>query len=357
MAQQVSTQVLPPQATVRRYSRYFKREYGPAWVLLLCALGLAVYVVVEHGFQIFFQVSANGVMLGLTYLLVALGLALMWGVMHLLNFAHGEFFMVGAFAVWFFTVLFGGEPINVGGTDVSLTWFAGLPVLMHYAMAMLLGVIVVGGMGAVLERYIFRRFGSDLLPALLVSLGIGLILTTGVILSFGLLSKSVPTIFAGAQRPFGVTITNERVALIVASLGLLGILWWVVVRTKFGRAMRAIREDETAAALQGVNIGQYRTLVMFLGSALAAIAGALYAPVFLVTPGMGVGPMSKAFSIIVLGGLGSLPGAGVAAFFLGFVESFGATFLGSAVSDMFSFLVIILVLLFKPTGLFGHATH
>jgi len=324
--------------------RFFKKDYGPAWALFLSAIALMVYVLVEYNFTVFVRVSMNGIVLGLTYLLVALGLALMWGVMHLLNFAHGQFFMMGAFSVWYFMVR----------VDVLTKY---LPIVPAYLISLVLAMVIVGMMGTLVERYLFRRFGGDLLPALLISLGLGLILAQAMILAFGLLTKSIPTAFAGSQRFFGVSLTNERLALVISALVLLVALWWLVSHTKFGRAMVAIREDQTAAALQGIDIGKFRLIVMFIGSALAAVAGGLYGPVFQVTPEMGTGPMATAFAIIVLGGLGSLPGAGIAAFFLGFVESFGATFLGATIAQFFTFAVIILVLIFKPTGLFGHGGH
>lgn len=319
-----------------------RREYLFGLVLALGLIAWFIYIAISFKPSLLLQVVMNAFVLGLTYLLIAWGLTLMFGIMHLMNFAHGDFYMFGAFMVWYFMVKNGfladafDKPFN-------------------YIFASLFAIAVVGILGVFVERFLFRPFGEDILPAFIISLAVGMILITGMLVAFGLLPKTIPGTFEGIVRPFGAAITNERIAMVVIALIVILLIMFWVLRTKSGRAMRAIRADHDAAALQGINIGNYRSLVMFIGCALAAIAGALVGPIYTVHPYMGAVPLMKAFAIIVLGGVGSLPGAVLGGFFIGFLESFGATMWGVAVADMLSFLIVILVLTFKPTGLMGRA--
>lgn len=322
--------------------RVWRREYAPGGVLAVLAAGVMVYAAATLGHRVLLQVLMNGAVLGLTYLLVALGLALMWGIMHLMNFAQGQFFMLGSFMAWYFMIRLGFIPDLLGRP-----W--------DYFFAAFMALLITGALGVVVERFLFRRFGQDLLPALIISMAISMLLATGMLIAFGLLPKSIPTVFGGLVRPLGAVITNERIALVAIALVLISLLYLLVTYTKIGKGMRAIRDDEDAAALQGINIGRYRSGVMFLGCALAGAAGVLYGPLYTVHPFMGEVPFAKALAIIVLGGLGSLPGTAIAAFFLGVMESFGATLLGSQVADMFGFAIIMLVLIFRPAGLMGRA--
>ncbi len=308
-------------------------------LIALCIAWLA-YIASALDLGLLVRVLLNGTEMGLTYLLIAWGLTLMFGVMHLLNFAHGEFFMLGAFMVWYFM-----ERNSFLAQLVASPW--------DYLLAALLAIAIVGLLGILVERFLFRPFKQDVLPAFIISLGVGMILQTAMLGAFGLQPKSIPTVFEGGQRVAGAFISNERLALLVVALIVMASTTFLVLRTKPGRAIRAIRDDEDAAALQGMNIGRYRSLVMLIGCALAAIAGALYGPIYQVEPFMGVAPLSKAFAIIILGGVGSLPGAVLGGFFIGFVQSFGATTFGASIADMLSFVIIILVLLFKPRGLMG----
>ncbi|MBI4297493.1 MAG: branched-chain amino acid ABC transporter permease [Chloroflexi bacterium] len=310
--------------------------------LVALLVGWFLYMATTLELSLLTQVLLNGLVLALTYLLIAWGLTLMWGVMHLLNFAHGEFYMLGAFMVWYF----------MDGNDY-LAGILGRP--WNFLLATLFAIAVVGMLGILVEYFLFRPFGHDILPAFLISLGVGMMLQTGVLAAFGLQPKSIPVVFEGRRQLAGAFISNERLAMVVVALIVIVATSLFVLRTKAGRAMRAIRDDEEAAALQGINIGRHRSLVMLLGCALAAVAGAMAGAIYQVQPYMGVLPLSKAFAIIVLGGVGSLPGAVLGGFFIGFVESFGATLFGASVADMLSFLIIILALIFRPAGLLGRA--
>ena len=192
-------------------------------------------------------------------------------------------------------------------------------------------------------------------PTLVALLALTTLLKSSAYLVFGVLDKDVPTVFPGVIHALGVDVSVERLIIVPIVAVMVVALHLFMQYTKTGQAMRAIEQDKEAAALQGVNVNRINALAFGLGFALAAAAGALMAPVFAVTPSMGELPLLKAFIIIILGGLGSIPGAILGGVILGLIDGIMATALGFELAFLLSFVLIILILMVRPQGLLGHA--
>jgi len=281
------------------------------------------------------QSAIIGVSIGSIYILMALGLTLMFGMMHIINFAHGAVYMLGAFVIYY------------------VFFQSGVP----YFAAFLLAMILLGAFGYVVERGIYRPIKGGIEPTLVALLALTTFLQAAGYPVFGQLDKHVPPVFAGTRNILGVTVSVERLMIIPIAGALVVGLYLFINKTRLGGAMRAIEQDKEAAALQGVNVDRINGLAFGVGFALAAAAGALMAPIFKLDPMMGEQPLLKAFIIIILGGLGSIPGAILGGLMLGLIDSIVATALGAEPAFLLSFVFIILVLLFKPTGLFGYAAR
>jgi branched-chain amino acid transport system permease protein len=279
----------------------------------------------------FIQVLINGLMLGLTYVLIASGFSLIYGIMRLLNFAHGEFYMLGAFSTYLLCEHLG----------------------LNYFAALLLSMILVAILGVMVYHFFFRPFRDQHDPSLVIALGVAMLIGGASLLVFGEKDKSVTPVFSGVMKIFGATLSLERIAVIVMAVFLMAALTLFIKYSKLGQAMRAVAQDREAAALQGIGVDSTFALCMAISSALAGAAGALLAPLFFVNPFLGMHAVLKALVVVVIGGLGSIPGAIAGGLLLGFVESFGNTFLGGA-TEMLGFIIVMIVLLVRPQGLFGH---
>jgi branched-chain amino acid transport system permease protein len=279
------------------------------------------------------QSAIIGVSIGSIYILMALGLTLMFGMMHIINFAHGAVYMLGAFVIYY----------------VFSQW--GVPYFLAFVVAM----VLLGLFGYLVERTVYRPIKGGIEPTLVALLALTTFLQAAGYPVFGQLDKHVPPVFQGTRSVLGVMISVERLMIIPVAGLLVVALYLFINRTRVGGAMRAIEQDREAAALQGVNVDMINGLAFAIGFALAAAAGALMAPIFKLDPMMGEQPLLKAFIIIILGGLGSIPGAILGGLMLGLIDSIVATALGAEPAFLLSFVFIILLLLWKPTGLFGHA--
>lgn len=266
--------------------------------------------------------------------LVAVGLVMIFGVMRIINFAHGELFMLGAYAV------------------VALYTDYELPYLLVTAIALLF----VGAVGLLMERAMFRPLRENPLGGLVASIGFLMVLQALVSMGFGVRMEHVPPVtqevIAFSER---VRLPLHRLYVILAAVGLLTALWLFLTRTRFGWALRASAQDREAAALQGISIDQTARIAMFIGAALAGTAGALTAPLISVNPHMGTAVIVSAFIVIIVGGVGSLEGAVVAAVLYAFVHTFVTTFADGVIADIVGLSLMLLVLIVKPTGLFGAA--
>jgi branched-chain amino acid transport system permease protein len=277
------------------------------------------------------QHLVNGTVLGGTYALLGIGLTLVFGVMRVVNFTHGELYAFGAYMTY------------------ALVSLAGVNFFASIALATLAGV----ALGALLELVLLRRMrGADIDSVMLVMIGAALVLQNGQMWIWGGVAKLIPNPFAGSPLVFGpVSVLPLRLFVLATAAALLLGFWLELDRTRAGMAMRATFQDPQTAALMGVRIGWVNTATFALGSGLAAASGALLGPVFMVSPTMGDLVGLKAFAIVILGGLGSLPGATLGGFALGFVEEFAGGYLSTEYRDAFGFLLIILVLALKPQGL------
>jgi branched-chain amino acid transport system permease protein len=283
--------------------------------------------------QMLAQGLLNGVSLSMVYILVALGLTLIFSILRIINFAHGEFYMMGAVVSYYLT--------QYGGFNYLIT----IPAAF----------IAIGIVGLFVEKLVFAPLRSNLLGGFIASLGLLWILQALAVLIFGVVDKEVPGYFDGVIRMFGVVIATERLFVVVCCAILIGCLYLFLHASKHGIALRAVAQDMDAAALQGVNVDRVSALAFGIGCALAAAAGALLAPVYFVSPFIGTLPVIKAFIIIILGGMGSLSGAIFGGFFLGILESIAPLYFPVAAVEMLGFLVVMLVLIVRPHGLFGHA--
>ena len=279
------------------------------------------------------QSAVIGLSIGSIYILMALGLTLMFGMMHIINFAHGAVYMLGAFVIYY----------------VFFQW--GAP----YFAAFLVAMVLLGAFGYLVERGIYRPIKGGIEPTLVALLALSTFLEAAGYPVFGQLDKHVPPVFEGIRNVLGVMISVERLMIIPIAAALVLGLYLFITKTKIGAAMRAIEQDKEAAALQGVNVHVINGLAFAIGFALATASGALIAPIFKLDPMMGDQPLLKAFIIIILGGLGSIPGAILGGLMLGLIDSTVATALGAEPAFLLSFVFIILLLLFRPAGLFGHA--
>jgi branched-chain amino acid transport system permease protein len=283
----------------------------------------------------FLQHLVNAVILGGTYALLGIGLTLIFGIMRVVNFAHGELYAFGAYTVYLVSIALG------------IDFFLGLVV----------AVVAGAALGALIEVALLRPMrNADIDTVMLVMIGAWIVMQNTELLAWGGVAKAIPTPFPDAPLTIGpVSISWLRVFVLLVALLLIVGSYLVIQRTKLGKAMRATFQDTETAALMGVNINGIYTATFALGSGLAAAAGALLGPVFLVTPSMGDLASLKAFAIVILGGLGNITGATIGGFILAFVEEIGAGYISSGYRDAMGFLIIIVVLLFKPTGLFARA--
>jgi len=279
------------------------------------------------------QHGLNALMLGGTYALLGIGLTLIFGIMKVVNFTHGELYAFGAYMMYALVMLTG------------VNFFVALP------LAIALGVLL----GAALELVLLRRLrGADIDTTMLVMIGAWIALQAAEQLAWTGVAKSINNPFPAAPLVVGaVSVAWNRVFVLVVALALIGLTYGLINHTKLGRAMRATFQDRETAALMGVQIGTIHTATFALGSGLAAAAGALLGPVFVAYPSMGDLAAAKAFAIVILGGMGSIPGATIGGFILALVEELGAGYISSGYRDAMGFALIILILLFRPTGLFA----
>jgi branched-chain amino acid transport system permease protein len=277
----------------------------------------------------------NGLLLGATYSLLGIGLTLVFGLMNVVNFAHGEFYTLGAYAAFAALAL------------ASVSFFVAIPL-----------AIVAGALaGAVCERVLLRPLRAQSIDSvMLVMIGLWIAMQNAELLGWGGVAKSVPTPFPSQPLVLGaVSVAPLRVFVFVVSGLLIVGAHLLLSRTKLGRAMRATFQDRETAALMGVSIERIHTVTFAFGAGLAAAAGALLGPVFLLYPSMGDLASLKAFSVVILGGLGNFGGAALGGLVLGIAEELGAGYISSGYRDAVGFLMIVVVLLLRPSGLFARA--
>ena len=279
------------------------------------------------------QHGANALILGGTYALLGIGLTLIFGIMRVVNFTHGELYAFGAYMMYL--------------------WVMRLHV--NFFVALLLAVALGVALGALIEYVLLRRLrSSDIDTTMLVMIGAWIAMQNTEQLIWSGVAQSISAPFPSQPLQIGhVYIGWDRLFVFVTALALIGLAYYLINRTKLGKAMRATFQDRETAMLMGIDVHLVNTATFAMGSGLAAAAGALLGPVFVVQPSMGDLASLKAFAIVILGGLGNITGATVGGFILAFMEELGAGYISSGFRDGMGFLVIILILIFRPTGLFA----
>lgn len=281
--------------------------------------------------NVLIQALVNGLLLSSFYILLALGLSLIFSIMGVVNFAHGAFLMLGAFVSYFFV------------TKVELNFF----------LSLLISIGVMFIFGTAIQRFIFRPLKKNELNMMVVSLGLAITFEQSSMIFWGPDDRVFPFFELGVFKISNVFFSINRLFILGCAVILIIGLYLLIHKTKIGSAIRAVAHDQDTATLQGINSERIFPFSFGIGCALAAAAGTLISPLFLVSPHMGSLPMVKAFVVVVLGGLGSIVGAVVGGVIIGIMESFVATLFGAVFQNAISFLILIIVLIFKPEGLFG----
>ena len=284
-----------------------------------------------------YQQLINGLMLGASYSLVAIGYTLIFGVLKLLYFAHGEVFMIGAF-VGLYLVTLGGANIYV---------------------AMLGAMIACAVLGVIAVYVSVRPVSKDRpLAPLISTIGLTIVIQNLAIYIFGAQQVAFPETITQQLYTIGpITISSVQIFILTVALVLMALLWLFIERTKMGRAIRATAENHETAALLGVDVNRVVLMTFIIGSGVAGIAGVLDGIKNSgISPFMGLGAAVKGLIVMLLGGLGNVVGAMVAGILLGMIEILSSAYIGTTERDFFSFAILILILLYKPTGLFGTRT-
>jgi branched-chain amino acid transport system permease protein len=305
----------------------------------------------EHGWAIFVQLCVNGVTLGSVYALIALGYTMVYGILKLLNFAHGEVYMIGAFTGYWVMIGLGG-PFEV---TVS--------VVLLIALMFLAAMLVSGVLGVIIERFAYRPLrNAPRIAPLISALGVSFFLQALALLLFSAQFRSYETyeyvdITKGIHEG-NLNMSWVRVLVVVSAIALMILLTLFVARTRLGKAMRAVAFDREAAAMMGIDVDRVIVATFFIGSALAGAAGVMVGLVFYsVYHLMGFFAGLKGFTAAVVGGIGSMPGAMLGGLLIGLGEAFATGYLpqGSTFQDFWVFILLIIVLLVRPSGLLGKA--
>ena len=292
-------------------------------------------ITLDLSLDIWLQAIANGLALGWLYVLMALGLTLMLSIMGILQLAHGEVYMFSAYLV--FTLL---DSFN-----------------FNLYLSMFVITIFMGIVGLFLERILFRaRPNRDpILNSIVIAIGLTLILTSAAVVIFGLYQKSLPRLLYGSFEIFGGGVPKDRILAIAFSVAAFLFLYFFLKKTRLGQAMTASAQNREGSFLKGINPNQMSMLAVAIGCALAGLAGGLGGSILRIEPYMGSLVMVKGLIIIVLGGLGSISGALAGGMILGLIDGLVPILFGAAWASIGPLLVVILVLVVKPQGLFGHA--
>jgi len=274
----------------------------------------------------------NGLVIGAIYALAALGVSLVVGIMNVINFAHGELYILAGYFSYLFANALG----------------------MNFVLAMILAVALVFLFGVLIEYTLIRpTYGNDMYSLILTFI-LSIVLQNAYLLIFGPYPNKPPNWVGGSTLILGsFYYGNQRLAALIAGSAVITLVFLVIKKTWFGRIIRATSQDREMAELNGVNTKRLNMLSFGLGCALAAAAGVILSPIFPVTPTAGVPVALTAFVVVVLGGMGSLWGCVIGGLIIGLVENFGAAYISTGYKQVFSFIILILVLLSRPSGLFG----
>ena len=273
----------------------------------------------------------NGIIVGTLYGIIALGVTLTFGITGIVNFALGQFMLIGAYAAW------------------HLTDIAGLP----YPFAVVLAVLIAGFAGLVADRALFQFTRNDLVNGLLVSIGLISIVESGALLLYTATPKNMEFVLAGSWTVGEISLSRMKVVTFGVLLAVIGLTWLGLTNTWLGRATRAYSQNPEAATLMGVRTGPLQVGVTIYSCALAGLGGAMYAGLYSLEPSMGALFILKGVEAAILAGVGNLLGALLGGIILGVTESIGSLFLPTAFRDAYGLIFLVAILLFRPSGLFG----
>jgi branched-chain amino acid transport system permease protein len=282
--------------------------------------------------DLFLQQIFNGVMLGCTYAIVALGLTLVYGILQIPNFAHGHMYMLSAYVCFFLITVVG----------------------LAYWPALAISAVLLAAGGVILDRLCYRPLRH--LPhgmSFISALGALIVLENGAIAIWGPQGQRIPNPYPGVIDAFGITMTEQRLLVIVVTIVLILLLELFIKKTTMGSTIEAVAQNQEGAMLVGINVNWVSSMTFAISTGLAAVAACLVAPIFMISPSMGSMLGMKAFVICILGGLGSVPGAIFGGLILGLIEALGGGYFSAAYKDVFAFGALVLILAIKPTGLFG----
>jgi branched-chain amino acid transport system permease protein len=293
------------------------------------------------------QTIINGLTTGFLYALIALGYSMVYGVLKLLNFAHGDVYMVGAYIGYFVIQAFGGP------TAVSI------PVPLLIAFMFVAAALGTGVLGVLIERFAYRPLrDAPRIAPLITALGVSFILENSVLLLFGGFTRSYSTnsfiSFNSGIHIGSINIDSVQITIFVVSIAMMYGLMQLVDRTTLGKSMRAVASDREAAEMLGINVDRTISYTFFIGSAMAGVAGVMSGLAFnQISATIGFLAGLKAFTAAVVGGIGSIPGAMIGGLFIGLAEAFASSYVSSKFTDLIVFGILIVVMLARPTGIFG----
>jgi branched-chain amino acid transport system permease protein len=277
------------------------------------------------------QSFINALCLGWIYILIAIGLSLIFGIMNILQFAHGEIYMIGAYVVYYFCVVNG----------------------LNYFVAMGISVVFVMLLGLFLERFFFRPLAQEPMSTMVAALGLMILLQAVVLVGFGPTQKAIPSFAPQPTEILGITLGTDRLIAVGISIAMLLFLYLFLKRTKEGLALTAAAQHKEASFLMGINPNRMSAIAMAIGCAMAAIAGGLMGVISQVSPFMGGPALLKGLIVIILGGVGSLLGVVVGGLIMGFIDGIFPVVFSPAVATVAPLVIVAIILMLRPQGLFG----
>jgi branched-chain amino acid transport system permease protein len=292
--------------------------------------------------EYFVQQLVNGLTLGSIYGLIAIGYTMVYGIIGMINFAHGDIFMVGAFiALIVFLFL--------------TTIFASVNVVLFLLIMMIVAMLMTSLYNWTIEKVAYRPLrGSFRLAPLITAIGMSIALSNFVQVTQGPRNKPIPPMISTVYNVFGISISAKQIVIVVVTAALLTLFWYLVNKTSLGRAQRACEQDRKMAALLGIDVDRTISITFIMGASLAAVAGTLYLMYYgVVSFSDGFVPGVKAFTAAVLGGIGSLPGAVLGGLLIGFIEGMWSAYFSIDYKDVAAFSILAIVLIFLPSGILG----
>jgi len=292
--------------------------------------------------EYFIQQTINGLTLGSIYGMIAIGYTMVYGIIGMINFAHGDVFMLGAFAALITFLIIGA----VAGTA---------PVAVALVLMMAVAIVMASLWNWVIERIAYRPLrGSFRLAPLITAIGMSIVLSNFIQVAQGPRNKPIPPLISASYDIAGIAVSLKQIVIVLVTLLMMVVFWLVVSKTSLGRAQRATEQDQKMAALLGIDVNRTVSITFIMGAALAGVAGTMFLMYYGVTVFTdGFIPGVKAFTAAVLGGIGSLPGALLGGLLIGLIESLWSAYFSIDYKDVATFSILAIVLIFKPSGILG----